>query len=120
MAKKLRSIVATWPEELDNLFRMQAIRLAGARLGITALRYTALPGTNRSNRVLIAELAHPLSEESTETVNSIGWEVVPQRLSKSLKVDEMLDATEELLRKLGSLPETPITAVADSGTKEPA
>ena len=109
VAARMRSQYATWPEELENLFRMQAVRLAGSRLGIIALRYKALPGTNRSARVLVAELAHPLPEDRTEIAEKAGWHVSPQRLSIALEQDTMLDTVESLLRGFGALPDEPVS-----------
>ena len=104
VAERLRKQKPEWPDELSNLFRLQAIRLAGARSGLTALRYTALPGTNRSARVLLAELAHPLTEELEQRVLKDGWKVTPQRMAKTAVEEEMLEATEAILRILGTLP----------------
>ncbi len=112
VAAKLRSRYPQWPEELENLFRMQAIRLAGARLGVIALRYKALPGTNRSARVLTAELAHPLPEERTVVAEAEGWQVTPGRLSVALAQEQMLATVESLLRAFGELPAESVTATA--------
>ncbi|MSU76279.1 DEAD/DEAH box helicase [Patescibacteria group bacterium] len=109
IAKRLRATAPKWPEELDHLFRMQAIRLSGARVGIVALRYTALPGTNRSARVGIAELAHPLSDEKAADATAAGWEITPTRLSKSIDKDKMLEGVESLLQALDVLPAGSIT-----------
>jgi transcription-repair coupling factor len=114
VAGKLRKQYAKWPEELENLFRMQAVRLAGARLGVIALRYKALPGTNRSARVLTAELSHPLPEEKTTLAEGEGWTVTPQRLSIALSQDEMLEKVEALFRSFGALPEEAITKTTPS------
>ena len=111
VAGKLRKQYAQWPDELENLFRMQAIRLAGARLGVIALRYKALPGTNRSARVLTAELSHPLPEERAGTAADEGWQVTPQRLSIALPQEQMLEKVESLFRAFGELP---------AGTKDKA
>ena len=94
-----------WSEELHNLFRMQAIRLAGSRAGVTALRFTALPGTNRSARVVIAEMSHPLAEEQEPVAKKLGWEITPQRVYKPTNRDEVLQTVEDFLRALGHLPE---------------
>ena len=103
---RLRGQHPEWPEELTNLFRMQAIRLAGARMHLTALRYAALPGTNRSARVLIGELAHPLPEEQVPLAEQAGWIVGPTQVSKQVKREELLNETESLLRVLGVMPDT--------------
>lgn len=104
VAERLRSHRAEWPEELSNLFRLQAIRLAAPRIGMTALRYTSLPGTNRSARVLLAELSHPLTDEQTEVIKKAGWDVAPTRMAKAVGDTAILEETESLLRALGVLP----------------
>ncbi len=104
VAGRLRARQAGWPGELDTLLRLQAVRLAASRAGITALRYTALPGTNRSARVLIADLNHPLPEEPAAAAQKAGWTVTERRLSKPLKAEQLLEEMEGLLHGLGHLP----------------
>lgn len=104
IARHLRGKKPTWPEELANLFRMQAVRLACSQAGIASVRYTALPGTNRSARVLIAELTHPLGDEATSIAAKHGWQVDAGRLTKTITKGAILKNLEELLIAVGQLP----------------
>ncbi|MEX2043391.1 MAG: DEAD/DEAH box helicase [Patescibacteria group bacterium] len=93
-----------WPEEVDNLFRLQAIRLSGARAGIVALRYTSLPGTNRSAKVVVAELAHQPRDWQAAKAKELGWQMSVNRLSRSLENGKMLDAVAVLVEGLAAAP----------------
>lgn len=104
VADRLRGRRDDWPDELVNLFRMQAVRLAAPKANLTSLRYAALPGTNRSARVLIGELSHPLPEVQGPVVSKAGWTLSPTRVSKPVKREALLTEIESLLRGLGHLP----------------
>ncbi|MDP9211992.1 MAG: hypothetical protein M3N59_01805, partial [bacterium] len=73
-------------------------------------RYTSLPGTNRSAKVVVAELAHELRDAQVEAAKRLGWKVVANRLSRGLSDPEMLDAVEELVADLRAA--TPASALA--------
>ncbi len=102
LAGRLKQKVTGWPEEVANLFRLQAIRLSGARAGILALRYTSLPGTNRSAKVVVAELGHQPRDSQVERARELGWQVAANRLSAPLEEARMLDAVERLVGGLGA------------------
>ncbi len=108
LATRLKQKIDGWPEEVSNLFRLQGIRLSGARVGMLALRYTSLPGTNRSAKVVVAELAHELRDGQVEAAKQRGWQAAANRLSRSLSDAEMLDAVEELIAGLRAA--APVTA----------
>lgn len=103
LSKRLQDKAEGWPSELDQLFRVQAIRLAGSRAGVMAIRYGSLPGTNRSSRVLIAELTHPLSEEAADTACALGWSVTPTRASVPAEKTQLLKTVETFLTQAGHL-----------------
>lgn len=103
VAKRMRGRRPDWPVELSNLFRMQAVRLAGSRAGLAALRYAALPGTNRSAKMLIGELNHPLNEEIGAQVEKLGWQHTPRRMWRPADREKILEDIEHLLRELGHL-----------------
>ena len=117
--RRLRTRQDEWPEEMDNIFRLQRLRLAGSKVHLTTLRYASLPGTNRSNRVLIGDLAHPLTEERTVAAKAAGWQVSEVRVSKKVAAGNCLEQAERLLARLGVL-EVPETEPATPATSSAA
>lgn len=103
VAAKLRAKRPAWPTELSNLLRMQAIRLAGSKANITAFRYAALPGRNRSAKMIVGELNHPLEEENAKLIEKIGWHVSPQRIYAPVDREAILSGIERLLAELRCL-----------------